>query len=328
MRPYPMIAALCGLLALGAVGGPAATAQTKPAGPPLDVSVLVATPAFYDLPVYALTKVGADYGIKLNMVETQGGGDTGTIFAGGQGDILMAGIDKAFGFKKQGVVDAKIVGVVLTAANWSLVVPAKSKYQTVQDLKGSTIGISGPGSSSDLLVRWASRKVGLDPAKDLQLIALGSVASLYAGLENERVNAAVLVSPFLEKATGSGMGRVVGDWEGMAYPNNVFMARTSDLKANPEKAKRFMAAMHDILQRFQKDRPFALSIAKARYPRESEETLNRQLDHAIKVLWAPMDGILSEKLYDNARDVMVGSGRLVASDIPPYADLVSNLVGQ
>jgi NitT/TauT family transport system substrate-binding protein len=220
-----------------------------------------------------------------------------------------------------------VVGVLLTAANWSLVVQAKSRFKTVQDLKGTTIGISGPGSSSDMLVKWALRKAALDPAKDAQLIALGSVASLYAGLENDRVQSAVLVSPFLEQATSSGMGRVVGDWEGMAYPNSVFMVRTADLKTKPEKAKRFMAALRDVLTRFKTDRAFALSTAQARYPQESKDQLNAELDHAIKVLWPPMDGVLSQHLYDQARDVMVGSGRLTAGDIPPYADLVDNLSG-
>jgi NitT/TauT family transport system substrate-binding protein len=318
--------ALSGLIGLTNTGLTPAQAAA-PAGPPLDISVLEATPAFYDLPVYALTRMGSDYGLKVEVLETQGGGDTGTIFAGGNGDILMAGMDKAFGFKSQGIADIKVVGALLTAANWSLVVQAKSPYQTVKDLKGTAIGISGPGSSSDMLVKWATRKVGLDPAKDVELIALGSVASLYAGLENDRVKAAVLVSPFLEKATSSGMGRIVSDanWEGMAYPNSVFIVRAADLKTKPEKATRFMSALRSVLKRFQTDRPFALSIAQVRYPQESKEQLDGELDHAVKVLWPPMDGVLSETLYDHAKEVMVGSGRVPASDIPPYADLVDNL---
>ena len=326
MRQNGMTAVIAGLMGL-VLAGPVSAQPKTPPTPVLDVTVLEATPAFYDLPAFALTRVGAEYGLKVQMPETQGGGDAGTIFAGGTGDILMSGMDKAFGFRAQGIVDAKVVGVLLTAANWSLVTQAKAPYRTVADLKGTAIGISGPGSSSDMLVKWATRKAGLDPAKDVQLIALGSVASLYAGLENERVNAAVLVSPFLEKAISSGMGRVVGDWEAMGYPNSVFIVRTADLKAHPEKAQRYMAALRDMLKRFQADRPFALSIAKARYPRETEAQLNVKLDHAVKVLWPPMDGMLSTALYNQAAEVMVGSGRLAARDVPPYAALVDNLAG-
>jgi len=326
MMRQNIAAVIGGLMVLLCAGTAFAQPKTPPT-PVLDVTVLEATPAFYDLPAFALTRVGAEYGLKVQMPETQGGGDAGTIFAGGTGDILMAGMDKAFGFHAQGIVDAKVVGVLLTAANWSLVTQAKAPYGTVADLKGTAIGISGPGSSSDMLVKWATRKAGLDPAKDVQLIALGSVASLYAGLENDRVKAAVLVSPFLERAISSGMGRVVGDWEGMAYPNSVFMVRTADLKARPEKAQRYMAALRDMLKRFQTDRPFALSIAKARYPRETEAQLNVELDHALKVLWPPMDGLLTEALYNQAADVLVGSGRLAGKDVPPYAALVDNLKG-
>jgi hypothetical protein len=41
-----------------------------------------------------------------------------------------------------------------------------------------------------------------------------------------------------------------------------------------------------------------------------------------------MDGVLSQALYEQARDVMVGSGRLAAADVPSYADLVENLAGR
>ena len=95
---------------------------------------------------------------------------------------------------------------------------------------------------------------------------LGSPANLYAGLENGRVNAAVLVRPFLSKATESGMARVVGDWEALEYPNLVSLARTKDLKENPEKFIRFQSAMRAMIQRFRADRDFALKMAKQSYP--------------------------------------------------------------
>ncbi len=324
MRRGLSLCILSGLAALS-IASAAPTPASAQSGPPISIGILEATPAFYDLPVYALTQMGNEFGLKVEVLELQGGGETGAVFAGGHGDILMAGMDKAFGFYKEKLVEQKVFGVVLTSANWSLVAPAKSSIKTMADLKGKTIGISGPGSSSDMLVKWATRKAGLDPAKDVELIALGSVANLYAGVENDRVAAAVLVSPFLQKAVQGGMARVIGDWEGMSYPNSVFMARTKDLKSDPQKFIRFQAALKVVLGRFKDDRAFALSIAKKRYPNAKPEELNAQLDHAIATLWKPMDGEMTKELYNNAQDVMVGSGRLKQSDIPPFEELVVNL---
>jgi ABC-type nitrate/sulfonate/bicarbonate transport system substrate-binding protein len=80
--------------------------------------------------------------------------------------------------------------VILTAATWSLVAPTKARINSIKDLKGKTIGISGDGSSSDMLTRYSLRKAGLDPDKEVTLIALGSVANLFAGVESDRVNEA------------------------------------------------------------------------------------------------------------------------------------------
>jgi NitT/TauT family transport system substrate-binding protein len=258
-------------------------------------------------------------------MDLQGGGETGAVFAGGHGDVLMAGIDKAFGFKHAGLVDAKIIGVVLTSANWSLVATTKSGIKTPAELKGKTIGISGPGSSSDMLVRWAVRRVGLDPDRDVQLVALGSVANLFAGLENDRVPAGVLVQPFLNRAVQGKSVVVIDDWEAMSYPNSVLMVRTKDLKENPQKYVHLAKALKAALARMRDDRPFAMRVAKKVYPNANDAELNAQLDHAIKVLWKPMDGVMTKDLYENARGVFVGSGRLKAADIPPFEELVVNL---
>jgi NitT/TauT family transport system substrate-binding protein len=317
------IALLAGLLAAVAI---APNARSQQSGAPAEISIILATPAFYSLPISVLLKTGGEYNLKVELLELQGGGDAGAVFAGGNGDILMAGIDKVFGLRRQNMVDIRVFGVVLTAANWSLVAPTKSQIKALQDLKGKTIGISGPGSASDVLVRYGVRKAGMDPDKDVTLIALGSVANLYAGIENDRVAAGVLVSPFLERGEHAGMRRVEdADWERMEYPNNVFIGRTKDLETKRDKFVRFMTAFKTVLQRFKTDRDYATKMAKMIYPNSSTEELSQQLDFAIAVLWQPMEGTLSKSIYDQAKDVLVGSGRFQPADIPEYSAVVVNL---
>jgi NitT/TauT family transport system substrate-binding protein len=312
---------------LFAAAAPAVRAQqSATTGAPAEISIILATPAFYSLPISVLLKTGSEYNLKVELLELQGGGEAGAVFAGGNGDILMSGIDKVFGLRRENMVDIRVFGVILTAANWSLVAPTKSHIKSIKELKGKTIGISGPGSSSDMLVRYGVRKVGLDPDKDVTLIALGSVANLFAGVENDRVAAGVLVSPFLERAPAAGMTRVEdADWERMEYPNNVFIGRTKDLETKRDKFIRFMNAFKTVLQRFKTDRDYAMKMAKMIYPNTSPEELSQQLDFAIAVLWKPMEGTLPKSIYDQAKDVLVGSGRFKPADIPDYSAVVVNL---
>jgi ABC-type nitrate/sulfonate/bicarbonate transport system substrate-binding protein len=326
MRRTTLRRCMCLMATLALAVAPAAKLCAQAATAPDEISIILATPAFYSLPISVLLKTGGEYNLKVELLELQGGGEAGAVFAGGNGDILMSGIDKLFGLRRQNMVDIRVFGVILTAANWSLVAPTKANIKSIKDLKGKTIGISGPGSSSDMLVRYAVRKVGLDPDKDVTLIALGSVANLFAGVENDRVAAGVLVSPFLERAGAAGMTRVAdADWERMEYPNNVFIGRTKDLETKRDKFIHFMNAFKTVLHRFKTDRDYAMKMAKMVYPNTSSEELSQQLDFAIDVLWKPMEGTLSKGIYDQAKDVLVGSGRFKPEDIPDYSAVVVTL---
>jgi hypothetical protein len=68
-----------------------------------------------------------------------------------------------------------------------------------------------------------------------------------------------------------------------------------------------------------------MKMAKMIYPNTSAEELSQQLDFAIAVLWQPMEGTLSKSIYDQAKDVLVGSGRFEPTDIPDYSAVVVNL---
>jgi NitT/TauT family transport system substrate-binding protein len=293
--------------------------------PLLKLTLIEATPAFHSLPVFALKQSGKDYNLDVENLQIEGGGEAGVIFAGGQADIMMSGFDKPVEFMAKGLIDVRVFGAILKSINWSLVAPTKSPFKTLADLKGKTIGISGAGASSDMLMRWALRKAGLDPDKDVTLIALGSVANLYSGIENGRVDAGVLVRPFLSKAVDSGMARIVGDWEALSYPNLVSIARAKDLQEHPEKFQRFQSALRDILKRFQSDRAFAIKMAKLAYPNDTDDSLSKQLDFAEKVYWNPMNGDMSHELYDHAAEMLVTSGVVAKDKMPAYDKFVVTL---
>jgi len=93
-------------VALMLTTAPAAQAQKMAQAAPFTYSVLEVTPAFHSLPMLALKEFGGEFNLKLDYMQLQGGGGTGAVFAGGHGDVLMAGIDKAFGFRHAGLVDA------------------------------------------------------------------------------------------------------------------------------------------------------------------------------------------------------------------------------
>ena len=77
--------------------------------------------------------------------------------------------------------------VTYTAALW---VPADSTIKTVAELKGHTLALSDPGSTSgNLFPRYAMLKAGLNPDKDVKIQYAGSHTASLLALTNGKVDA-------------------------------------------------------------------------------------------------------------------------------------------
>ena len=64
------------------------------------------------------------------------------------------------------------------------------EIQTLDDLRGKQVGISSVGGSADIATRTSMRHFGLDPDKDITIVAMGSLQNRTAGLRNGAIQAA------------------------------------------------------------------------------------------------------------------------------------------
>ena len=83
MRAHPV--KIVAALAVAALTGVTLGVASAQAPKVIKVSIIEATPAFHSLPVTALKTLGADYGLQVETLQIQGGGEAGQIFAGGHG---------------------------------------------------------------------------------------------------------------------------------------------------------------------------------------------------------------------------------------------------
>ena len=72
-----------------------------------------------------------------------------------------------------------ILGVVPTFVDHIVSLP---NVTAVEQLKGKTAGVNRLGSTSDLGLRLALRKLGVDPDKDVKIIPTGGTAERFAAL--------------------------------------------------------------------------------------------------------------------------------------------------
>jgi NitT/TauT family transport system substrate-binding protein len=90
-----------------------------------------------------------------------------------------------------------IVGVVPTFVDH---IVSLSNITAVEQLRGKTAGVNRLGSTSDLGLRLALRKLGVDPEKDVKIIPTGGTAERFAALSKGITQFTIIPEPFLTQA--------------------------------------------------------------------------------------------------------------------------------
>jgi NitT/TauT family transport system substrate-binding protein len=145
-----------------------------------------------------------------------------------------------------------------------------------EGLRGATIAISRFGSNADTALRIALRQAGIDPAKDVTIIQLGTQPERLAALNGRRVQATIMSPPFSSAAKKSGL-KVILDIAKMriAFPSVGLVASRDYVAKNRPNAKGFMQAYLEAIRDIKKNKEAALKVM-AKYMRMDLET-NRDI---------------------------------------------------
>jgi len=187
---------------------------------------------------------------------------------------LIAG-DVAISFTAAGaVVAANLAGsdVVLLGTSidslpfelWS--VPS---IKEPAQLKGTKLGVSRIGATTDFVARYLLKKWGLQPDKDVAIFQAGSGPQIFAALKGGAVQSGVSSIGFETlQAEADGYVRLADvSTSGLAYPFGPFAARQNFLKSHPDLVSRFMKAYVEGIHRYKTDKAFALATLE-KYTRQ------------------------------------------------------------
>ncbi|HEX6174896.1 MAG TPA: ABC transporter substrate-binding protein [Candidatus Binatia bacterium] len=90
-------------------------------------------------------------------------------------------------------VPVKLVSVITAKPTFDLI--SEPQIQTFQQLKGKQIGISTRGGTFEHITRLILERNGLDPDKDVTILALGRQDDLHLALKSGRISAAIYSPP-------------------------------------------------------------------------------------------------------------------------------------
>jgi ABC-type nitrate/sulfonate/bicarbonate transport system substrate-binding protein len=108
-------------------------------------------------------------------------------------------------------------------------------------LKGKRIAISRFGSGTDTAIRLALRKFGLDPAKDVTILQLGSQPGRLQALAGGSIEATLVSPPLDLTAKKQGYNILVNLADlGIAYPQQVIETTDRFIRENPQGVKNFL----------------------------------------------------------------------------------------
>jgi len=137
-------------------------------------------------------------------------------------------------------VPVKIVGGYVPGATIALI--ARPEFKSVQELRGKTVGINAFGGALESAARLMVKHFGIDPDKEIKLLATGPMESRFAAM-NQGLTAATLGSPptdFLGKKFGFVV--LARAHELFSFPVSGLIASVKKIKERPDEIKRVIKA--------------------------------------------------------------------------------------
>jgi ABC-type nitrate/sulfonate/bicarbonate transport system substrate-binding protein len=135
---------------------------------------------------------------------------------------------------------AFIIGILNRAV---LSVYSKPEIKQFAELRGKVLGVTLPGSTTDLAAKILIQQAGMVAGKDIQVTHLQGMPDMITALTQGRIDAGIISAPTTLKARQAGLKELVDITEKNIAMIHAGLATTRDfIKANPDKVRRYVQA--------------------------------------------------------------------------------------
>src|SRR5262249_31947052 len=162
--------------------------------------------ALYYLPLALTDRLGhfKEQGLNVEISDFKGGSQSLTALVGGSVDGVTGAYEHTLRMQAKG---QDIIAAIELGRHPGIAVPRKKdradKIKTIADLKGSKIGVTAPGSSTNMIVWYLMAKAGLKP-DDASFVGVGAAASAVAAIQKGEIDALSNVDPAISKLQSTG----------------------------------------------------------------------------------------------------------------------------
>jgi NitT/TauT family transport system substrate-binding protein len=131
--------------------------------------------------------------------------------------------------------------------------------KSAEQLKGAIIGAAGLSGGSFTATQLAVRKLGLNPAKDVSIVAVGGTPERLAALRTGRVQATSLNPPTIFAAEKEGF-RILADVSALPFQNVAPVTTRRFIKEHPDVVRRYVKSQVEAVHLMKRDRRTGLRV--------------------------------------------------------------------
>jgi ABC-type nitrate/sulfonate/bicarbonate transport system substrate-binding protein len=175
-------------------------------------------------------------------------------------------------------MEAMIIGATSSVLDSSVFV--RPEIQTIDDLRGKTIGVTNLKAITDTAARLGLSRVGLTPDVDVFTRRTGGLAESLAGMETGALEGASLAVPVVFEARRRGYRELVNVTElRIPFLNSAVGSTKKVLAERPELAEPYLRALAQGSSRLKTDREFAIDVLGKYGRMDDRELLGATVDY-------------------------------------------------
>jgi sulfonate transport system substrate-binding protein len=161
-------------------------------------------------------------GLDLTINDFAGGSQSLRALVGGSVDVVSGAFEHTVNMQPKG---QRLRAFVLQGRAPQIVLGINPKlmpnFKTVADLKGKKIGVTAPGSSTNVMANFVLAKAGLKPS-DVSFIGVGASSGAVAAMRTGQIDAISNLDPVITLLQRSGDLKILSDTRLVAEADKVF----------------------------------------------------------------------------------------------------------
>ena len=171
---------------------------------------------------------------------------------------------------------------------------AQNKFKSLKELKGATIGITSIGGTNHISTRLTLKQFGIDPEKDVKLIAIGDEKLMYDAFKIGRTEAVVLAPPYSIQLKREGFPILANTAQYVTIPFSGLGTTLDRIKNNRAQIKKLLKGEIEGL-RYLRDNPAGtVEVIRKRFSMD-DKTARESYDVVVDAFSrdgrVPLDGV-------------------------------------